>query len=181
MDTGTPASRSTKKNLTSIPAVKEQQLLEQVHVLLVLEQGAVQRRNELLRVVAAQRLRRDVLRHQELDPVQELGRGRLFLEAGRLADPEESRERLVQQFALQVRKMHLDDLRHGRRIGKSDVVKEATPEKGVGQLFFVVAGDHDDRPMLGAHRFPGLVNEELHAVEFAQQIVWKFDVGLVDL
>src|ERR1700687_6490133 len=107
MDTGTPARRSRKKNLTSIPAVKEQQLLEQLHVLLVLEQGAVQGRDELLRVVAAQDLGRNVLGHQELDPIQELGGGRFLLQARRVADLEERRQRLVQQLGLQLRKMDI--------------------------------------------------------------------------
>ena len=31
------------------------------------------------------------------------------------------------------------------------------------------------------HRFAGLVDEELHAIEFLQQVVGKLDVGLVDL
>ena len=31
------------------------------------------------------------------------------------------------------------------------------------------------------HRFPGLVDEELHAIEFLQQVVGKLDVRLVDL
>src|SRR5580658_10584087 len=158
METGTPAARSRKKNLTSIPAVKEQQLLEQMHVLLVLEQGAVQGRDELLRVVAAQRLRRNVLGHQQLDPIQELGGGGFLLQSGRVANLEERRQRLVQQIALQARKMHVDDLRHRGRIGKADVVKEAAPQKGVRQLLFVVAGDHDDRPVLGAHRFTRLID-----------------------
>jgi hypothetical protein len=35
--------------------------------------------------------------------------------------------------------------------------------------------------MVGLDHFPRLVDEELHAVEFVQQIVGKFDVGLVDL
>src|SRR5258705_12741242 len=112
MDTGTPGARSKKKNLTSIPAMKEQQLLEQLHVLLVLEQRAVQGRDQLFRVVAAQRLGRNVLGHQELDPIQELGGGRLLLQARRIANLEERRQRLVQQLALQLRKMHIDDSRH---------------------------------------------------------------------
>src|SRR5580658_5011635 len=121
METGTPAARSRKKNLTSIPAMQEQQLLEQVHVLFVLEQRAVQRRNELLRVVAAQRLGRNVLGHQQFDPIQEFRRGRLLLQARRVANLEKRRQRLVQQLALQIRKMHIDDLRHGGRIRKADV------------------------------------------------------------
>src|SRR4249920_409867 len=133
MYTGIPALRSRKKNLTSIPAVQEQQLLEQMHVLLVLQQGAVQGRNELLGVVAAQDFRRNVLGHQQLDPVQEFGRGGLLFQAWRVADLEERRQRLVQQLALQARKMHVDDLRHGGSVGKADVVEEAAPQEGVRQ------------------------------------------------
>jgi hypothetical protein len=39
-----------------------------VHVLLVLDQRAVQRRDELLGVALAQRLRADVLDHEQLEP-----------------------------------------------------------------------------------------------------------------
>src|ERR1700724_3057012 len=131
METGTPSWRSRKKNITSIPAVKKQQLLEQVHVLLVFEQGAIQRRNELLRIVAAQHLGRDVLGHQQLDPVQELRRGRLFLQARRVAVLEECRQRLVQQLALKTGEMHVDDLRHRGRVRKADIVKKAAPEEGI--------------------------------------------------
>src|SRR6266852_4315038 len=124
MDTGIPARRSRKKNLTSIPAMKEQQLLEQLHVLLVLEQRAIQRRDQLLRIVAAQGLGRNVLGHEELDPIQEFGGGRLLLQTRRVANLEERRQRLVQQIALQVRKVHVDDLRHRGRIRKADIVKK---------------------------------------------------------
>src|SRR5580704_16087629 len=137
MDTGTPARRSRKKNLTSIPAVKEQQLLEQLHVLLVLEQRAIQGRDELLRIVAAQGLGRNVLGHEELDPIQELGGGRLLLQARRVANLEERRQRLVQQIALQARKMHIDDLRHRGRVRKADVVEKAASQEGVGQFLLV--------------------------------------------
>src|SRR5450759_1118313 len=119
MDTGTPVPRSKKKNLTSIPAIEKQQLLEQVHILFVLEQRAVQRRNQLLRVVAAQRLGRYILGDQQLDPIQQLGRGRFLFQPGCLANIEERRERLAQQLALQIRKVHIDDLRHGLFVGNS--------------------------------------------------------------
>src|SRR5271169_1057530 len=101
-------------------------------VLLVLEQRAVERRNELLRIIAAQSLGRDILGEQQLDPVEQLQGGRLFLEAGRLAHLEERRERLAQQLALQPRKMHIDDARHRGLVRKADVVKEATAQERVG-------------------------------------------------
>src|SRR5207244_5849603 len=43
------------------------------------------------------------------------------------------------------RKVHVHDLLHRFLVGEADVMKETTPEKGVGQLFFVVRGDEDDR------------------------------------
>src|ERR1700687_5394107 len=124
MDTGTPALFSSRKNLTSIPAVEEQQLLEQVHVLLVLEQRSVQGRYQLLRVVASQTFRRNVLGDQQFDPIEERGGGRLLLQTGRFADLEERRQRLPQQVALEVRKVHIDDLRHGRFVREPDVMEE---------------------------------------------------------
>ena len=44
--------------------VEEHELLEQVHVLLVLEQRAMQHRDQLLRIVTAQRFGRNVLGEQ---------------------------------------------------------------------------------------------------------------------
>src|ERR1700683_4542428 len=181
MDTGTPALRSRKKNLTSIPAMQEQQLLEQVHILLVLEQRAVQRRNQLLGVVAAQRVGRYVFRHQELDPIEKLRGGGLFLQTGGFADLEECGERLAQQLALQIGIVHIDDLRHRRFVRKADVVEKAAPQKGVRQLLLIVAGDDDDRPVFGVHRLARFVDVELHAVQFAQEVVGELDVRLVDL
>ena len=76
--------------------------------------------------------------------------------------------------------MHVDDLLHRFLVGEADVVEEAAAQERVGQLLLVVAGDDDDRPLLGANGLARLVDVELHLVEFAQQIVRKLDVGLVD-
>ena len=77
--------------------------------------------------------------------------------------------------------MRFDDQAHRLRVGKADVVKEAAAQERVGQLLFVVGGDDDDRPQARPHRFAGLVDVELHLVEFEQEIVGEFDVRLVDL
>ena len=69
----------------------EGQALEQHDVLLVLQQGAVQRRDELARIALAQRLGADVLVQQQLQPVQQLGRRGLLLQARNLPDLEEDR------------------------------------------------------------------------------------------
>ena len=76
--------------------------------------------------------------------------------------------------------MHVHDLLHGGGVGKLDVVKKAAAQKCVGQFFFIVGGDEHQRPVLGADQFAGFVAVKLHAVDFAQQVVWKLDVRLVD-
>src|SRR5882724_6032186 len=111
--TGTPAALRSKKNFVSIrsatASMQEYQLLEQVHVLFVLEQRAVQRRQRLLRIARAQRFGRNLLRDEQLDPVEQLG-GRGFLpQARRLAQAEERRERFGQQVAPQSGVVHVDD------------------------------------------------------------------------
>ena len=152
-----------------------------MHVLLVLDQRAVQRRDQLLRIALAQRLRADVLDHQELQPVQQFGRGRLLLHARHFADLVEQLQRLGDQALLDAGEMHVDDRRHGVGIGEADVVEEAAAQERVRQFLLVVRGDDDDRPAPRVHGLAGLVDEELHAIEFLQQVVGKLDVGLVDL
>ena len=71
--------------------------------------------------------------------------------------------------------------RHRVGVGKADVVEEAAAQERVRQFLLVVRGDDDDRPAARLHRLAGLVDEELHAIEFLQQVVGKLDVGLVDL
>ena len=51
----------------------ECQPLEQMNVLFVLDQRAVQRRDQLLRIALAQRLDRNILDHQKLEPVEQFG------------------------------------------------------------------------------------------------------------
>ena len=77
--------------------------------------------------------------------------------------------------------MDVDDRLHRLAVGELDVVEEAAAQERVGQFLFVVRGDDDDRAFDGLHRFAGLVDVELHPIEFLQQVVRKLDVGLVDL
>ena len=60
-------------------------------------------------------------------------------------------------------------------------MEEAAAQEGVRQFLLVVGGDDHQRPVFGAHQFARLIDVELHAVDFAQQVVGEFDVGLVDL
>src|SRR6266581_2048880 len=170
-----PAQHSTR-----IPR-HEDETFKKVDVLLVLEQCPVEGRDNGLAVLAAERLGRDVLGEQELQPVEELGGRGLFLQARDFAHLEERFERFAQERLLQSREMHPDDFLHRLLVGEADVMEEAAPQEGVGQLLFVVRGDEHDRALLGFDQLLRLVDEELHAVELAQEVVRKLDVGLVDL
>src|SRR5262245_53211480 len=78
----------------SFGARHEYQALEQVNVLLVLQQRSVQRRDDRLAVLGAQRFRGDVLGQQELQPVEQLAGGGLLLQPRHLAHLEKDFERL---------------------------------------------------------------------------------------
>src|SRR6266705_1992650 len=127
------------------------------------------------------RIVEEVLGERELQPVEELGGRGLFLQARDFAHLEERFERFAQERLLQSREMHPDDFLHRLLVGEADVMEEAAPQEGVGQLLFVVRGDEHDRALLGFDQLLRLVDEELHAVELAQEVVRKLDVGLVDL
>ncbi len=115
-----------------------------MHILLVLQQGAGQRRHHGLLVLGAQGFGRNVLGDQQLQPVDQLGGGGLLLQARHIAQLEEDFHGFAQQILFQVGEMHVDDARHGLLVGKLDVVEEAAAQEGVGQFLFVVRGDDDD-------------------------------------
>src|SRR5512132_2631583 len=137
---------SMKRSPTSC-ASHEHDAFEQVHVLFVLEQGAVQRRYHGLAIGAVQRLRRDVFCEQELQPVEQLRRRRLLLESRHVAQVEEHLEGLLQQRLLEPGKVHVDDARHRLAVGEPDVMEETASKKSVRQLLLVVRRDDDERPV----------------------------------
>jgi len=151
-----------------------------LHVLFVLHQGAGQWRDGFGRIALAQYGFANVVGHQQLQPVHQLGRRGFFLQAGHFAHVEKYVQRFTDQFFLDVGKVHVDDFLQRGAIREADVVEEATAQEGVRQLFFVIGGNDDDRADLGLDRLIGLVNVELHLVEFLQQVVGELDVGLVD-
>jgi len=134
-----------------------------------------------LGVLAAQCLGRDVFRQQQLEPVEEFrGRG-LLLDAGDFAQLVEALQRGGQEVLLERREVDLDDVGHRLTVREFDVVEEAAAQEGVRQFLLVVRGDDHQRAVPGHHHFARLVDIELHAVQFAQQVVRELDVGLVDL
>src|ERR1700744_6481688 len=56
---------------SDLPPAEERQPLEQMHVLLVFQERAVQRRDQLAWIALPQHFRRDVLVEQELQPVEQ--------------------------------------------------------------------------------------------------------------
>src|SRR4029077_5834560 len=123
----------------------------------------------------------DVFVEEKLQPVEKLRGRRLLLQSRDLAHLEENPQRVFYQAFLDIRKMHVDDPSQGLDVGEFDVVEEAAAQESVGQFLLVVGRDHHDRPQLCLDVLAGLVNEELHAIEFEQEIVGKLDVGLIDL
>ncbi|CAG9215594.1 hypothetical protein BGLA2_2490011 [Burkholderia gladioli] len=166
---------------SAIVPVHLYQPLEQAQILLVLEQRAGQRRHHQLVVGRAQRLGRDVLGQQQLEPVEQFGGRRFLLEPRHAAQLEEALERGAHQRLLDAGVVDLDDALHRRGIGELDVVEEAAAQEGVRQLLLVVRGDDHQRPVPRLHQLARFIHMELHAVELAQQVVGEFDVGLVDL
>ena len=59
-------------------------------------------------------------------------------------------------------------------------MKETAAQKSVRQFLFVVARDYHDGPLPRLDHLPRFVDMEFHPVEFEQQIVGEFDIGLVD-
>src|SRR3546814_3752165 len=77
--------------------------------------------------------------------------------------------------------MDVDDRLQRLAARKSDVMEEAAAQERVGQFLLVVRGDDDDRALDGAHRLAGFVYVEFHPIEFLEQIVVEYDIGLVAL
>ena len=105
-----------------------------------------------LLLVAAQRLDRQILHHQQLQPVQQFRGGRLLLQPGHLAHLEEHVHRLARQVLANVGIVRLHDPLHRVAVGEADVMEEAAAQERVRQLLLVVRRDDDDRPMLRHHR-----------------------------
>ena len=127
-----------------------------------------------------QGFQRDVLGHQQFQPVEQLAGAGLLLQAGQVADVEEGFHGCRQQLFLQTGEVHVHNLLHHRRIGELDVVEETAAQKRVGQFFFIVGRDEHQWAVLGLDQLACFITVELHAVEFAQQVVGELDVGLVN-
>ena len=128
-----------------------------------------------------QRSQWDVFGHQQFQPVQQFGGGGFFLQTRQATHVVESFQGGGQQVFFQVGEMHINDLPHGVGFRELDVVEEAAAQKRVGQFFLVVGGDEHQRTGLSLDQLAGFVAIKLHAIKFAQQIVRKFNISLVDL
>src|SRR5438067_297894 len=106
-EAGTLAARNSRKKLmntaalAALAAVQKGKPLEQLHILLVFKQCAVQGRDQLFGVARAQHLGRDVLDEQQLDPVEQFGGRWLLLQSRHITHIEEDRQRLMHEVVLQ--------------------------------------------------------------------------------
>src|SRR5262249_22950376 len=123
------APSSIEASVPAFPPREERQPLEKMHVLLVLQERPVQRWNEFGGVLLLQGLGRNVLVEQKLQPVEQLARRRLLLEARHVADLIENVEGFRHQFLFDVGIVHVDDLLHRVAFGKLDVVEEAATKE----------------------------------------------------
>src|SRR5690242_19477669 len=110
--TKNPESMGAKAAKLRALARHEDEAFEQVDVLFVLQQCPMEGRNDGLAVHRSQGVGRDVLREEELQPVEQLGRRGLFLEARHFAHLEEHLERLAKERFLEAWKVDFHDLLH---------------------------------------------------------------------
>ncbi len=141
----------------------------------------MQRRDRLAGLLAVQCFGWDLLGNQQLEPVKQFRGGRLLLQTGHLTHTEKCFQSPLQQRLLDSRVVDINDLLHGFCFREADIVKKATPQKSIWQFLLVVAGDNNHRSMLGCNQLAGFVNIKLHAIEFLQQVIGKFNICLVDL
>ena len=128
-------------------AMHEHQLLEQVHVLLVLEQRAVQGRQRLLRIVAAQRLGRMSSATSSLSQSSSSEVDGFFFSPGVSRSSKNAASASASSSCFSRGKCTSTMRAHRRLVREADVVEEAAPQEGVGQLLLVVAGDDHERPV----------------------------------
>jgi hypothetical protein len=76
------------------------------------------------------------------------------------------------------------DLAHRLLVGKGDVVEHATAQESIGQVLLAVAGEHDDRRVVGIG-FDGahleFRNAEVLALDLVEEVVREIARRLVDL
>ena len=59
-------------------------------------------------------------------------------------------------------------------------MEEAAAQESVGQFLLIVRSDKHHRPSFGFDQLTGFIAIKLHAINFAQQVVWELDVSFVD-
>ena len=123
----------------------------------------------------------DAAELERAEPVHQLARGGLFLDAVDRAQPIEGLHRLCEQRFVELVKVDADDLRHLLLRGEGDVVEDAAAQEGVGQLLFRVGRDDDDGALLCLDRFLCFGNVELHLVQLPEEVVGELKIGLVHL
>ena len=76
--------------------------------------------------------------------------------------------------------IHMHYLVHQFTPGESDLLKDATSQEGIGEFFFRIGRNNDDRPMLRYDALVRLENVKMHLVELIEQVVGKLDIGFIN-
>ena len=139
-----------------------------MHILFILEQSAIKRRDGGFIILAAQRFRRHVFNRQQLQPIQQFGCRGLFLQFIHIAHIEKHRQCFPQQILADIREMRLHDFFHRLPIREADVMEEAAAQKRVRQFLFIVGGDDHHWPMPRLDAATQLIDIEFHAIDLKQ-------------
>ena len=59
-------------------------------------------------------------------------------------------------------------------------MEKAAAQKRVWQFLFIIGCDDHHRAIIGSDRFTRFINVKGHLIQFLQQIIWEFNVGLIN-
>src|SRR3546814_5840352 len=102
----------------------------------------------------------------------------LFLEAGDITNFIEDVHCLAHQDFLDAGEMHIHNGLHRFPVREFDIMEETAAQESIRQFLLLIRCDDDDRAFLCLHCLACLVDVELHAVEFLEQVIRELDVSL---
>ena len=59
-------------------------------------------------------------------------------------------------------------------------MEKAAAQKGVWQFLFIIGCDDHHRAIFGGDRFTRFIDVKGHLIQFLQQVIWEFDICLIN-
>ncbi len=87
---------------------------------------------------------------------------------------------MLDEVAVQIRKVNIQYLAHHVRFGKSNVMEITAPQEWIGQVFFSIGGDDNHRPGDCLYGLVDFDDVKFHLVQYIEHIILKIRVGLID-